>query len=185
MSQPFFITGLPRSRTAWWSVAMTQGVSFCRHEPLKTAQSFDALKLAWLAPGYSYAGVADSGLVPQIGRILAEIEPQTLIIERDPLKVLKSFVAFMGPVDFDLSAAKRYINDSHAELLKWKHHPLVKWVNFEDLEDLATVEECIRWLTPAQPFLMNPSLLSMNVQVTLKQTLQDVNVPHSNWFRKS
>jgi len=29
----FFITGLPRSRTAWWANLMSTGEAFCTHEP--------------------------------------------------------------------------------------------------------------------------------------------------------
>ncbi len=58
----FFITGLPRSRTAWLSVFMSQGNSFCYHEAMrgcKTKQEYyDKLALE----GYDYVGDSNSAL---------------------------------------------------------------------------------------------------------------------------
>lgn len=61
----FFITGLPRCRTAWLANLFTWGPSFCFHEALN--RSVDPSRYHWLLTrevpeGTIYSGDSDSGL---------------------------------------------------------------------------------------------------------------------------
>ena len=94
-TQPFFVCGLPRSRTAWWSVVASTPYSVCLHEPAKDCKTFEELKERWLSLPV-YRGISDSGLAFQMGRIMQEIEPRTLIVDRDPNDVLASFRRYWG-----------------------------------------------------------------------------------------
>ena len=55
MPKRFFITGLPRSRTAWMAAFMTSGNAVCLHEPRNWAAM-------WNHDGAQHVGISDSGL---------------------------------------------------------------------------------------------------------------------------
>lgn len=75
----FFITGLPRSRTAWFAAFMTATGHLCAHELLKQCQSRDVF---YKTMRYRNCGNSDCGLV------LTDFQKKfphapTLIIHRD------------------------------------------------------------------------------------------------------
>ena len=176
---PFLVTGLPRSRTAWWSVVASTPYSVCLHEPAKDCKTFEELKELWLSLPV-YRGVSDSGLANQLGRILKEIEPRTLIVRRDPTEVIASFKRYWGtPID-DRSVA-RYIAKAAASLDEHADHPLVKSVRFEALNDYDTAQECFRWLMPGNPHPIREDLFHMKVNVKREYIAQAVARPHTGW----
>ena len=59
---PFFITGLPRSRTAWLANLFTWGDSFCHHDALRMGVSVEELKRQFVSTPGQYVGDSDSGL---------------------------------------------------------------------------------------------------------------------------
>jgi hypothetical protein len=181
LAKPFLITSLPRSRTAWWSVAASTPVSRCVHEPLKNTESFDELVDCWDGDK-EFAGISDSGLVPQLGRILAAVEPRTLLIRRDPKQVIASFMNYMSAHTVDLIALRNYVTASNAELDKWAKHPLVRSVNYDDLCDVEFVETCFEWLMPGQFDHFNFELMDMNIQVDKGFAATSILAPHSRWF---
>lgn len=64
MADNFFITGLPRSRTAWLAAYFTNGDVYCYHEALnglKSKSEFDEVMTHKL--GISLTGNSDSGLL--------------------------------------------------------------------------------------------------------------------------
>lgn len=184
MRSPFLITGLPRSRTAWFSLACTTPVSICHHEPTRTTRSFDDLKNLWAASPRTYVGMSDHGLGFQLARILAEIEPRTLIVERDVVAVWRSLGNYL-PDDMQMSAraADSFLADLQASLDKSKSHPLVKRVPFESLNDYSVMIDCLEWLMPGGDFERVSSLMDMSVQVRVEATKRHLNEPHTLWFR--
>src|SRR6267142_4290527 len=67
----FFITGLPRNRTAWLSVLLSHGEkSFCTHDGLKN-HSPKQLVHAMRESDYDYAGDSDSALLLHVEEIIA------------------------------------------------------------------------------------------------------------------
>lgn len=183
MSGKFLITGLPRSRTAWWSIAATTPVSICHHEPLKHTKCFDDLAVYWQDPWAEYIGISDSGVAPQLGRILAEIQPRTLIVKRKPKDVMSAFIAYMGEAATDRLAVWAYIEKSAAELAKCEAHELVKTVDYDALSRSETVEACFEWLMPGQAHRFRHDLLHMNVQVNKAHTMLNIIKPHNHWYR--
>ncbi len=183
MSQPFLITGLPRSRTAWWSVIASTPISICHHEPLKHTASFDQLAAFWNTPGFKFVGVSDSGIAPPLGRILAEIAPRTLMVVRDREDVEASLEKYFAGCDFDRSASSKYILESLAYLRKWSDHKLVKCVRFEDLADHDVVRDCFDWLMPGSTFAPRQDLMNMNVQVDRGYALAEAAKDHNHWYR--
>ncbi len=59
----FFITGLPRSRTSWFSAFMTSGDVFCWHEAMNGCHTKEELTRRMNLGGYSIVGNSDSGLI--------------------------------------------------------------------------------------------------------------------------
>lgn len=163
MTQPFLITGLPRSRTAWWSVVASTPFSVCLHEPVKECSSFKELKALWLSLPV-YRGISDSGVVHQLPRIMKEIEPRTLIVDRAPSAVLASFRKYWGK-PFDEEKVQRVLAGAYVTLSAYHGHPLVKVVKFEALSDYDTAQECFRWLMPGNPHRMREDLFHMRVNV--------------------
>ena len=178
-TQPFMVTGLPRSRTAWWAVVASTPYSVCLHEPAKSCATFDELKDLWLSLPV-YRGISDSGLAFQMGRIMHEIEPRTIIVERDPSAVLASFRRYWGE-PFDESRVETMLHDAAAILSDFHSHPLVKVVKFEALADYDTAQECFRWLMPGNPHPMREDLFHMRVNVDREYIARAVTKPHTFW----
>jgi len=63
--KPFFITGLPRSRTAWMANFFTTQTAWCWHDAMKDGWTAEYVRdrLASLPPEIRFAGDADSGLL--------------------------------------------------------------------------------------------------------------------------
>lgn len=85
----FFITGLPRSRTAWLANLLTWGRTFCYHEPLYSCTRVADLNLLAdkaKAEGLLNVGGSDSGL-PFFWRETRELFPNALwLVVRRPVK---------------------------------------------------------------------------------------------------
>lgn len=176
------VTGLPRSRTAWWSVAATTAHSTCLHEPLKNCADFAALKACWHGSA-AFVGVSDSGVVSVLDRILEEVQPQTLIVRRAPDAVLKSLAAYLK-VETVPAELVTYLREMDLALDSFAEHPLVEVVDFAALNDIDVVEDCYRWLMPGNPAPFNRDLMHMNIQADLGQLQRDVAKPNAFQFLK-
>jgi hypothetical protein len=175
MSVPFFVTGLPRSRTAWFAVATSTAKATCWHEPGPMLPDFDALRSLWLDPSMGVAiGVSDSSLAPMMGRILREIKPRTLLIQRPKHEALASFSAYMkgSGVAINWQAVAEHADRSVAETSTYGKHPLVKKVEFDALNDLTTMRECLNWLLPDEAFPDLSQLMRMNIQSDLAYNIE-------------
>jgi hypothetical protein len=149
MKTPFFITGLPRSRTAWLANLFTTDRSLCFHEPVEApATLFSCYATVQI-------GISDSMLVLAY-RELARTFPTSrwLYVDRDPNGALASFLQFTRPVVGMREEIVRTLFDAH--LLRahemradWQR---VKTVRFEDLDDPATIQSAWDWCLPEVPF---------------------------------
>lgn len=63
MKPPFFITGLPRSRTAWLANFFTWGNAFCHHDLLRLGCSVPELSKNLEATRAEFVGDSDSALL--------------------------------------------------------------------------------------------------------------------------
>lgn len=106
---PFYVTGLPRTRTAWLANMLTNGItSVCLHEPLARLGSRDvyeakpamlqAMITRWIeiTPAVRFRGLADSGLHVALPELPAQIPGPIVVIHRDPERVIDSLVAYSG-----------------------------------------------------------------------------------------
>lgn len=84
MSQKVFVTGLPRSRTAWLANWLSWGESICLHDAFQHAPSFEAFCDTLNALPYQVVGHSDPANV-FVWRKLQETYPgaKWIVIERD------------------------------------------------------------------------------------------------------
>ena len=136
MSEPFLITGLPRSRTAWMAEIATDGDMACHHEPMTWLNRWDDIftRIWGVADGPRYMGISDHLLGFYLPEIMARSMPRTLIIER-PIGEVRVSLERLGqraePFCTMLLAALAYA------------HPLILRVAYGDLRDTATVARCL------------------------------------------
>lgn len=128
MNHRFFITGFPRSGTAWVANYLTHGNSFCYHEGLATHKSIDTFSDMLNDTEAEHVGDSDTviaGVLPW----LYEKYPDAkyVFIERDQADVEQSLVE-NGFSTYKLPELKRS--------LEWgkQHIPSMK-VTFDDLFD--------------------------------------------------
>lgn len=164
----FFITGLPRSRTAWLAVVATTGAAICHHEP--RSGDFASARDLW-ASGDG-VGISDAGLGLHLSRILAEIGPRVLIVDRDPDAVLASFERFAPDLVGEPAALRFRLAQLQAALAI--EHPLIRRVSFDALHDQQTVADAMSWLGVAP--LNLPQMMHLNVQSDLGHTLAKLRV---------
>ena len=145
MSSPFLITGLPRSRTAWLSVFCSGSGSICYHEPIGGIREISDLEAIYQSDYYKFDGNADSGLGFFLDWILKNIQPRTLIVERDPAEVVESLARLGLP-------RTNFPDLLNAALRPFKDHPLVMWVPYEALNVKRVMQKIYWHLMPGQAF---------------------------------
>lgn len=185
-AKPFFITGLPRSRTAWLSVLMTTDDTICFHEPSRDIANLDDLGKKFESEQHRYVGVSDSGLGFLASDILERFKPRTLIVER-PIQEVEASLDAMG------FPASNYCEALKAELDLVKDGPLVMRVPFQLLGDKRVAMRIFWHLMPGIPFDEErfEALSWMNIQTDNKMTLQyamrnpsKINELMNNAFKK-
>ena len=82
----FVITGLPRTRSAWFATYFTQGKTLCYHEATLNDHDTDI-------EGYDHVGNADSGYIICPEWIEQFGDHKVVVIHRDPAVVQKSLDA--------------------------------------------------------------------------------------------
>ena len=162
----FFITGLPRSRTAWLAVAATRGEAICYHEPCGYTKSYDELRKLWNQPPF-VVGVSDSALGVIAGDILNDVKPRTIIVRRPIAQVHASLLRYMSGEKVTIHPTVLMKRLEHIERQVMRHigHPLVNVVEYEDLSSVVVVERVLNWLTPGvrlPPML--GQMLHLNIQ---------------------
>lgn len=141
MSKPFLITGLPRSRTAWMAEFMSNGGCVCQHEPLAKLSDISQLRRVF----NSYAGISDSGASLFLSWIMENINPHTVIIDRQIDEVEQS----LSNIGFKDDGRLRLMRE---RLLEFKDHPSVMWVKYRSLDDDSVMRKVFWHLRPGVPF---------------------------------
>lgn len=164
---PFFIAGLPRSRTTWLANFFTTGEVFCHHEPLQHIRAVGDLDLE--VPGAVVVGTSDAAIGPIYDRLTQRYPIHKLfIIDREPDACLKSLRHSGIPCDpqsFDvLASLHRKFCDRFPDRV----------LAFDRLSHLPTLE--LFWrdaVSDAVPFNAPraQALLRMNVQPHLPTSL--------------
>ena len=177
-SGKFFVTGLPRSRTAWMAAFLSTGETLCYHEPSYKISKIDQLPTLFDSTFYKHLGISDSGLGFHIEWILENVKPRTLIIERDVEEVKASLKEHMGvPMEHFY-----YCELLHETLAQFRNHPLVKWVSFNSLVHKRVMQDIYWWLMPGSAFDEErwEQFANLHIEVDLPKIIERTKKYHGN-----
>ncbi len=166
MSEPFIITGLPRSRTAWLAaLCNTIPEAICYHEPLATLSKWQAVAGLLHDSQYRYCGASDHGLGFQLKPLMDMLLPRVLIVARDRSDVEQSCHALYA----GRAGTKRFLDVLERRIDMARDEPCVRVVGFADLQSPRTVYACLRHLMPESTICMAKvaEFLRLNVQADL------------------
>ena len=163
MKNKFFITGLPRSRTAWLSTFFTGNNSFCYHEILRVSDGFsDAIKKI-LNRKEIYVGNSDSSLplwIDKIDYILQE--SPIVIIERDENEVINSLTNLFGNYDWvkliDLTL-------ENLETIKKRYNYIS--IDYNELDKQSCLELISNFCVPNIPFDKDKFEILKTINITI------------------
>ena len=169
MPKRFFITGLPRSRTAWMASFMTSGNAVCLHEPRNWAAM-------WNHDGAQHVGIADSGLGFQLQNIIDTYEPQVLIIDRPKDEVEASLAALNTGLP-----RTNFVEILHKALSKFNSgEKNILRVPYHLLSDMRTMQKIFWHLTPGEAFDEGRfmSMKDLNIQADVRAA---INFPATHY----
>ena len=166
----FFITGLPRSRTAWMAAFMTAGNAVCLHEPRNW-------KAMWESDGAKFVGISDSGLGFQMQSIIDAYEPRILIIDRPIEEVEASLAALNTGLP-----RTNFCEILHKNLSKFNTgESNILRVPYHLLNDELTMQKIFWHLTPGECFDEGRfrAMRDVNIQADIQAAL---NYPATHYL---
>lgn len=153
----FYVTGLPRSGTAWFANLLTVHNHYCFHEPSIDFDGFER-EVFIKRRLYEGVGISDSSLCTYYEDIVRPGEPMLIII-REPSEVRDSLNRLF---DFDCTdAVERMV-----EMVQSIEHDNIRLFKYENLSNLDEVEEACGFLLKGYPVDEDRIrfLMSCNVQ---------------------
>lgn len=162
---PYFITGLPRSRMAWLSNAMTYGDSTCLFEPMSKCKDFPetaTLKEMLASTGTSIAGSSDCTYAVFTDQIIKNFPgAKCVVVVRD----VRDSIAGMNKLGF--LADTRFYDAALGGICAMLRWPQTLRVEYNGLSDPSIGEAIWNHCVPGIPFNRNrwAQLSELNVQV--------------------
>lgn len=162
--KPYFITGLPRSRTAWLANLLTWGDSFCFHEATDGCGSIEDLKgvLASVPFGTRHVGNSDPnlGLVPEAlvqtfpgCRVVSIYRPLDECVQAEWHAMNQDKDLMVEGMTMDgIESLMRRASDGIAHILKALPKDRRMIVLYDDLDREATVKAIWRFCVPNTSF---------------------------------
>ena len=166
-AQPFFVTGLPRSRTTWLANWLTAGRAFCFHDLLADCARVEDMQGYFqdVAHGHklAYVGNADSGL-PLVWRKVQQVFPAArwLVVERDMDEALMSCERYFRTRPYagtegtlglrEMREAFKKLRAGIKELSAALPEGSVFKVPFDGLDRMDEAEKAWKFLLPTEPF---------------------------------
>ena len=163
----FFITGLPRSRTAWLSTFFTGDNCFCYHEILKVSDGFDDAIQKLLNRKEMYVGNSDSSLPIWTNKIdhILQYSP-IVIIERDVSEVASSLTNLFEGFDptrlLDLTL-------EHLEIIKKKYNYIS--IDYNKLNEQLYLEMIWDFCVPNIPFDKDKYEILKTINISIDKDL--------------
>ena len=144
----FFITGFPRSRTAWFANFFTYGDSFCFHEAIKYSNELWNIRELFESTSKLYVGNSDS-YIPFFAQRLNSLFPNAkwVLIERDFNDVTRSLQRIFPGYDHQklLTMSLPFL-----DFVKKEYSPLL--VKYENLDSMEECEKIWDYCIPTSPF---------------------------------
>ncbi len=170
-AKPFLITGLPRSRTAWMAAFMSSGSVLCKHEPLKFLSDIRQLPSALGSEFHTHVGASDSGAGFFLPWIMSNMNPPTVIIDRNTDDAKRSMLVDLG---IDVGDSLHGLKNT---LTQFRAHPNVMWVPFDSLNDKRVMQKIWFHLLPGVPFDEEryEQFNDLDIQVIFKNVQAQVN----------
>lgn len=158
----FFITGLPRNRTAWLATLLSHGErTFCYHDGLQYFPNPKSVVHAMRESNYDIVGDSDSALLLHVAEIIRLVpDAKWVLLYRDPGDSLESYWKHFGnrypgsPKTYEgvvesFKLADKLFRRAEAML------PKALKVNFEDLDDVNVVQKIWAHCLPGVEFSMD------------------------------
>lgn len=176
----FLITGLPRSRTAWLSVAATGPKSICHHEPVSDHATYADFCRIFADDRFEHVGVSDSALVLQIGRLMKDVNLRVLIVVRPLEEVVASVRRYFGD-DLGSFDVEEYCLQNSRHMGRFAGVRGVRFIEYRALQDVASVADALDFLMPGAKLPLLPELMRLNIQRDKRDVLEAVSAGHSYW----
>lgn len=165
----FFITGLPRSRTAWLANWLSTGDVFCYHDiAARMISDIEQLPQVFERSPYKHTGVSDPSLGFFMARIV-DMVPRILIVDRDLDEVQADCTRIGLPM-----AETNFLEVMRDHLWAYRRHPSVLWVPFERLDEQRVAQKIHLHLLPGVPFdeTRYRELCMYHVEVNMRKSVQ-------------
>lgn len=165
---PYFITGLPRSRTAWLANYLSYGESLCLHDAFVQHRNMKALRGAMEKCGVAYVGHADPANCLFWEAIQDEFPgAKWVVVQRDEREAAQAAVnAFdgNGNISFFVEALKE---------VAARLNPLI--IDYDDLD--LYVDDIAGYCVPGLkvPLERKQMLAHFNVQIDRKHLHSELN----------
>lgn len=173
MKNPFFITGLPRSRTAWLANLFCTDDTVCYHEPHESVTA--------LIDGSTdmRIGVADCTLPMKFKAIIEKYpDSRWLYIDRDYSDSMRSFVRYTKPHVNLLGRDLKRFFDMHIDYARVvRSDPRTMVLTYSDLTKSGFVHLAWHHLLPDKPWnqaryeVLNLLNVQQNLSVRVKEVL--------------
>jgi hypothetical protein len=161
MKTPFYITGLPRSRSCWLANFFTTQTSFCLHDACKDGWTAEFIRDTLNALPTPRVGDADSGLM-MITAKLVEYFPNAhwLFIANTPERAAASYRKWFTPgneypgipaeanIEAIMAQAQTFYPQAWAAVPPSKRME----VAMDDLDQPGVMRACWEWCVPGMPW---------------------------------
>ena len=163
----FFITGLPRSRTAWLSTFFTGNNCFCYHEILRVSNGFDDAIRRLSNRKEMYIGNSDSSLPVWIDKIDYILQDSPIvIIERNIDEVTNSLTNLFGKVDWTPSLD---LTLKGLEIIKKRYNYIS--IDYNDLNKQSCLENIWDFCVPNIPFDKDKFEILKTINISINKSL--------------
>jgi len=169
--QYYIITGLPRSRTAWFSGLLSTGRSICFHEPKSQFGSWDNFYDYTQALDYDFIGISDSSLSIDPDFKLEKFgNAKMVIILRNADDAIDSFSDFLG---LPITESTDLISSITRGLAKWIDRGLGTIADYDSLNHESVIKEiwqvCLPDITfePTRVMIFQNLLINQHIEKAL------------------
>jgi hypothetical protein len=186
VSEPFFITGLPRSRTGWLAALLSGAHGVCLHDVLGGCAGVEDLKSQ--ISDFKAAGVSDPALA-LVWRDVAAAWPEAkwVVVRRDKFDAARSYAAFLARHGWGMAwdQVRATIEAWDAELAALLWEPQTTMVDYDDLDDAGEARRLCDFLRVGFDPGRFEMMRRLNVQtIPGKAPFQVAAAPFHAWMKQ-